>query len=280
MGIKEFRPYTPSRRTMTVDKKDDITAEKPHKSLTGKLKKSSGRNNKGRITSRFRGGGHKKQYRVIDFKRDKYEVPAAVETIEYDPNRSSRIALLKYADGERRYILAPIGVRPGDKVISSEQADIKPGNVLPIAKIPVGTIIHNVEFVAGKGGQIAKSAGSFVQIMGKEGKIAALKMPSGELRNVRTECRATIGQVGNTDHENIVYGKAGRRRWLGRKPRNRAVVMNPVDHPMGGGEGRSKSGAHPVSPTGVKAKGYKTRKKGKLSDKYIIRRRKTRGGSK
>jgi len=265
---------------MTVDKKDDITAEKPHKSLTGKLKKSSGRNNKGRITSRFRGGGHKKQYRVIDFKRDKYEVPAAVETIEYDPNRSSRIALLKYADGERRYILAPIGVRPGDKVISSEQADIKPGNVLPIAKIPVGTIIHNVEFVAGKGGQIAKSAGSFVQIMGKEGKIAALKMPSGELRNVRTECRATIGQVGNTDHENIVYGKAGRRRWLGRKPRNRAVVMNPVDHPMGGGEGRSKSGAHPVSPTGVKAKGYKTRKKGKLSDKYIIRRRKTRGGSK
>ncbi|MFW6211142.1 MAG: 50S ribosomal protein L2, partial [bacterium] len=249
MSIKEFRPYTPSRRTMTVDKKEDITAQKPHKSLTGKLTKSGGRNNNGRITSRFRGGGHKRTYRIIDFKRDKYEVPATVETIEYDPNRSARIALLKYADGERRYILAPIGVKTGDKLISSAAADIKPGNVLPIEKIPVGTIIHNVEFTAGKGGQIAKSAGSFVQIMGKEGKKAALKMPSGELRNVRVECRATIGQLGNTDHENVVYGKAGRRRWLGRKPRNRAVAMNPVDHPMGGGEGRSKSGAHPVSPT-------------------------------
>ena len=276
MSIKEFRPTTPSRRTMTVDRKDDVTKQTPEKSLTKGRKNASGRNNKGRITSRFRGGGHKKSYRQIDFKRDKYDVPAKVASIEYDPYRSSRIALLNYKDGEKRYIIAPLGLSVGDTIVSATEAEIKAGNALPLKSIPVGTIVHNIEMTPGKGGQIARGAGAFVQIRGKEGKTAALKMPSGELRMVMNTCRAVIGQVGNLDHENIVFGKAGKRRWLGRRPRNRAIAMNPVDHPMGGGEGKSKSGSHPVSPTGVKAKGFKTRKKGKLSNKFIIRRRKVK----
>jgi len=278
MSIKEFRAVTPARRTMTIDKKEDITKDRPEKSLTKKIKKSSGRNNKGRVTSRFRGGGHKKLFRSIDFKRDKKDVPAKVASIEYDPNRSARIALLNYRDGEKRYILAPLGLNVGDVIVSADEAEIKSGNSMPIKSIPVGTIIHNIELAEGKGAQIARGAGSFAQIMGKEGKTAALKMPSGELRTVSVRCRATIGQVGNLDHENIILGKAGKSRYLGRKPRNRAMAMNPVDHPMGGGEGKSKSGEHPVSPTGVKAKGFKTRKKKKKSNQFIIRRRKTKGG--
>jgi large subunit ribosomal protein L2 len=279
MGIKGFRPLTPGRRHMTVDTKDDVTREYPEKSLTTGLRKKSGRNNAGRMTMRFIGGGAKQLYRFIDFKRDKYGVPAIVETIEYDPNRSSRIALLIYKDGERRYIIAPVGLKVGDAVMSSDDAEVKTGNNLALKNIPVGTLIHNVELVAGSGGKIARGAGSFAQIMGKEEGAVVLRMPSGELRQVNPACRATVGQVGNLDHENIVIGKAGRSRWMGYRPRNRAIAMNPVDHPMGGGEGKSKSGEHPTSPTGVKAKGFKTRKKNKLTDKYIIRRKKFKGGT-
>jgi large subunit ribosomal protein L2 len=279
MPTKGFRPLTPGRRQMTVDVRDDITREYPEKSLTTGLRQQGGRNNNGRITVRFRGGGHKKLYRFIDFKRDKIGIPAIVETIEYDPNRSSRIALLKYKDGEKRYIVAPLGLGVGDSVISSDEAEVKVGNNLALKNIPVGTLIHNVELIAGTGGTIARGAGAFAQIMGKESGAVVLKMPSGELRQVNSACRATVGQVGNLDHENIVVGKAGRQRWKGIKPRNRAVAMNPVDHPMGGGEGRSKSGQHPQSPTGVKAKGFKTRHRNKLTNKYIIRRKKYKGGT-
>ncbi len=277
MAMKTFRPITPSRRQMTVDTKDDVTCESPEKSLTKNLHRKKGRNNYGRITSRFRGGGSKKLYRTIDFKRDKKSVPGTVETIEYDPNRTSRIALIIYKDGERRYIIAPVGLKVWDIIITGPEVEIKLGNALPLQNIPVGTIVHNIELHPGQGGTIARGAGSFAQIMGKEGGLAVLKMPSGELRMVRSECYATVGQVGNLEHENVVIGKAGRYRWMGWKPRNRAVAMNPVDHPMGGGEGRSKSGAHPQSPTGVKAKGFKTRNKNKLSSKYIIRRKKEKG---
>lgn len=278
MALKEFRPITPGRRFMVVDTKDDITKENPEKSLTVGLKKKSGRNVYGRVTSRFRGGGHKRLYRIIDFKRDKLNIPAVVEAIEYDPNRTSRIALLKYKDGEKRYIIAPLGLNVGDVVISSEEAEVKIGNSLMLKNIPVGTLVHNVEIIPGTGGRIARGAGSFIQIMGKEKDFVVAKMPSGELRMINAKCRATVGQVGNLDNENIVIGKAGRSRWLGRKPRNRAMAMNPVDHPMGGGEGRAKSGKHPQSPGGVKAKGFKTRDKKKFSNKYIISRRNAKGG--
>jgi large subunit ribosomal protein L2 len=278
MGIKSFRPITPGRRMMTVDTKEDVTREFPEKSLTINLKKHSGRNSYGRVTMRFRGGGARKLYRIIDFKRDKDNVPAVVETIEYDPYRTARIALLSYRDGEKRYIIAPVGLTVGEVLVSGETAEIKIGNMLVMGNMPVGTTVHNIEVTPGKGGQIARGAGSFAQIMGKEGDNVVLKMPSGELRTIRKDCRATVGQVGNTDHENIVIGKAGRSRWMGIKPRNRAIAMNPVDHPMGGGEGKSKSGQHPCSPTGVKAKGFKTRDKKKYSNKYIIRRRKVKGG--
>ncbi|MBP7792792.1 MAG: 50S ribosomal protein L2 [Candidatus Goldbacteria bacterium] len=278
MALKEFRPITPGRRFMVVDTKDDVTRETPEKSLTYGLRKKSGRNVYGRVTSRFRGGGHKRLYRIIDFKRDKLNIPAVVETIEYDPNRTSRIALLKYKDGEKRYIIAPLGLNVGDVVINSEDAEIKIGNNLMLKNIPVGTLVHNVEIIPGNGGSIARGAGSFVQIMGKEKDFVTVKMPSGELRLINARCKATVGQVGNLDNENIVIGKAGRSRWLGIKPRNRSMAMNPVDHPMGGGEGKSKSGKHPQSPTGVKAKGFKTRDKKKFSNKYIIRRRNAKGG--
>ncbi len=278
MAIKELDPVTPSRRQMTVDTKEDITREKPEKRLTKGIKKSSGRNNLGRITSRFRGGGHRKVYRIIDFKRDKKDIPGIVETIEYDPNRNARIALIKYKDGEKRYIIAPLGLNVGSKVISSKEAEIEIGNALPLRNIPVGTVVHNVELIPGKGGQVARSAGSFVQIMGKEGNYAIVKLFSNEIRKIHLDCMATVGQVGNPDYENIVIGKAGRSRWMGIKPRTRAIVMNPVDHPMGGGEGKSKSGEHPRSPTGIKAKGFKTRNKKKYSNKYIIMHRNQAGG--
>jgi len=272
MAIRSFKPYTPSRRSMTVSTFEELTRAKPEKSLLGKLTKSGGRNNQGRTTVRFRGGGHKRRYRVIDFKRDKDNITALVKQIEYDPNRSARIALLQYADGEKRYIVAPDGLAVGMKLVSGENADIRLGNCLPMKNIPPGTIVHCVEFRPQKGAQIAKGAGTSVQIMAKEGNFVHLKLPSGEVRLFSKECRATIGQVGNMDHENLSIGKAGRSRWLGRRPHNRGVSMNPIDHPMGGGEGKA-SGGHPQSPWGQPAKGYKTRKRNKLSDKYIIKRR-------
>lgn len=272
MAIRSFKPYTPSRRSMTVSTFEELTRTKPEKSLLGKLTKSGGRNNQGRTTVRFRGGGHKRRYRMIDFKRDKDNITALVKQIEYDPNRSARIALLQYADGEKRYIVAPDGLAVGMKLVSGENADIRLGNCLPMKNIPPGTIVHCVEFRPQKGAQIAKGAGTSVQIMAKEGNFVHLKLPSGEVRLFSKECRATIGQVGNMDHENLSIGKAGRSRWLGRRPHNRGVSMNPIDHPMGGGEGKA-SGGHPQSPWGQPAKGYKTRKRNKLSDKYIIKRR-------
>jgi large subunit ribosomal protein L2 len=235
-------------------------------------KKSGGRNSYGRITVRHRGGGHKRRYRIIDFKREKTDIPARVASIEYDPNRSARIALLHYVDGEKRYILSPLGMQVGDTIISSESADIKPGNALPLQRIPLGTIIHNVEMKVGKGGQLARSAGTGIQLMAKEGRYALLKLPSGELRRVLLECKATIGQVGNIDHENVSLGKAGRKRWLGRRSKVRGVAMNPVDHPHGGGEGKSSGGRHPVSPWGMPTKGYRTRRP-KPSDKFIVKMR-------
>lgn len=272
MAVKTVKPTSPGRRFQTYPTFEEITRTKPEKSLLRQHKRSGGRNSYGRITVRHRGGGHKRRYRIIDFKRAKMDIPARVATIEYDPNRSARIALLHYADGEKRYILAPVGIQVGDTVITSESADIKPGNTLPLAKIPLGTIIHNVEMRAGKGGQLARSAGTGVQLMAKEGRYALLKLPSGELRRVLLECKATIGQVGNLDHENISLGKAGRRRWLGRRSKVRGVAMNPVDHPHGGGEGKSSGGRHPVSPWGMPTKGYRTRKS-KPSDKFIVKRR-------
>ena len=276
MPVKRYKPYTPSRRFMTtIDFSAIITKKEPEKSLVAPKKRSSGRNNQGRITIRFRGGGHKRKYRVIDFRRDKYDVPGKVEAVEYDPNRSAFIALILYADGERRYILWPVGLKVGDTVISSrKRVDVKPGNAMPLKEIPVGTFVHNVELKIGKGGQLARSAGSQCQIMAKEKNYVLLRLPSGEMRYVHQECMATVGQVGNIDHENVVIGKAGRTRWLGRRPHNRGVSMNPCDHPHGGGEGRAGQGnPHPVTPWGTPTKGYKTRKK-RASDKFIVKRRK------
>ena len=274
MAIKSFKPYSAGRRFMTVASFDEITTDKPEKSLVESLKSHGGRNQQGRMTVRHQGGGHKRRYRIIDFKRTKDGIPARVATIEYDPNRSARIALLNYADGEKRYILAPNGLKVGDVVESGAEADIKPGNALPLKNIPLGTVIHAVELKIGKGAQLARSAGSAVQLMAKENDYALLRLPSGELRKVHINCRATIGQVGNLEHENITIGKAGRNRWLGKRPENRGVAMNPNDHPHGGGEGRSPVGRkHPVTKWGKCAMGAKTRRK-KASDKLIVRGRK------
>lgn len=273
MGVKVYKPVTASRRFMTSSSKEGITSDKPERSLIEALRKKAGRNSFGRICVRHRGGGHKRAYRIIDFKRDKDGIPAKVATIEYDPNRSSRIALLNYVDGEKRYILAPLGLKVGDMVESGPQADIKIGNALPLANIPLGSVIHNIELTPGKGGQLVRSAGSSAQLMAKEGDYAHIRLPSGEVRLVRIGCRATIGQVGNIDHENITIGKAGRSRWLGHRPTVRGSVMNPVDHPHGGGEGKAPVGrSAPVTPWGKPTIGYKTRKK-KKSDRLIVRRR-------
>ena len=272
MAIKTVKPTSPGRRFQTYSTFEEVTRSKPEKSLLRPQKKSGGRNSYGRVTVRRRGGGHKRRYRVIDFKRDKADIPAKVATIEYDPNRSARIALLHYVDGEKRYILAPVGMVVGDTIVTSESADIKPGNALPLEKIPLGTIIHNVEMKPGKGAQLARSAGTGVQLMAKEGRYALLKLPSGELRKVLLACKATIGQVGNIEHENISIGKAGRTRWLGRRSKVRGVAMNPVDHPHGGGEGKSSGGRHPVTPWGVPTKGFRTRKS-KPGDNLIVKRR-------
>ena len=274
MAIKSFNPYSPGRRNMTISTFEEITAEKPHRPLVEKLGQHAGRNNTGKTTVRHQGGGHKRQYRIIDFKRNKDNVPAKVATIEYDPNRSANIALLFYADGEKRYILAPQGLQVGDTLVSGSTADIKVGNSLPLANIPLGTTIHNVEMKIGKGGQLARSAGTGIQLMAKEGDYALLRMPSGELRQVHINCRATIGQIGNIDHENITLGKAGRTRWLGIRPANRGVAMNPNDHPHGGGEGHSPVGRkRPVTPWGKSAFGTRTRVKKKASSKLILKRR-------
>ena len=272
MAVKKFRPITPTLRYKTVSDFAEITRSEPEKSLLEPLRRTGGRNNLGRLTAWNVGGGHKRAYRRIDFRRDKNGVPAKVVSIEYDPNRSSRIALLHYADGEKRYIIAPVGLTVGRTVMSGPEAEFEPGNCLPLEKIPVGTIVHAVELVAGKGAQLARSAGAFAQLMAKEGAYAQLRLPSGEMRKVRLECRATVGQVGNLDHENIVIGKAGRSRWPGRRPHTRAVAKNPIDHPMGGGEGKTSGGRHPCSPWGMPTKGYRTRKK-KPSDRLIVRRR-------
>jgi len=273
MAIKKYRPTSPGRRGMTVSAFEEITTAKPEKSLLQPVKSKGGRNNQGRMTTRHQGGGHKQMYRVIDFKRNKDDIPAKVASIEYDPNRTANIALLNYADGEKRYILAPHGLKIGNTLLSGENADITAGNALPLSSIPVGTVVHNVELRPGQGGQMARSAGSSVQLMAKEGKYATLRMPSGEMRMVLNRCRATIGQVGNIDQENINIGKAGRSRWLGVRPANRGVVMNPVDHPHGGGEGRSPVGRNPVTPWGKPALGAKTRNKKKSSNRMIIKRR-------
>ncbi len=270
MAIKKFRPTSPGRRFQTISTYEEITALEPEKSLVLPLKKTGGRNCYGRITAWHRGGGHKRMYRLIDFKRDKREVQARVASIEYDPNRSARIALLYYADGEKRYILAPDQLQVGDRVIASPTADIKPGNALPLRNIPTGTLIHNIELKVGKGGQLSRSAGASGQLMAKEGKYAHIKLPSGEVRLVLQDCYATIGQVSNLEHENISLGKAGKNRWLGWSPTVRGVAMNPIDHPMGGGEGKSSGGRHPCTPWGVSEK--KTRKN-KTTDKYILKRR-------
>jgi len=273
MAINKLKPNTPGTRFRSVPSFDEITKTKPEKSLTTALKKSGGRNNLGRITARHIGGGHKRKYRIIDFKRNKDGVPAKVFSIEYDPNRTSRIALLHYADGEKRYILAPEGLKVGDTVQSGSGIDIKIGNSMPLSEMPLGSFVHNVELKPEKGGQLGRSAGSSLQVLAKEGDYAQLKMPSGEVRIIRLNCRATYGVVGNSEQENLSLGKAGRSRWVGRRPHVRGVAMNPVDHPMGGGEGKSSGGGHPVSPWGQKAKGLKTRKRKKDSNKFIIKRR-------
>ena len=272
MALKQFKPKTPGQRFKTVNSFSEVSKTAPEKSLLEPLKKNGGRNNKGRITVRHRGGGHKRAYRIIDFKRDKFGIPAKVDSIQYDPNRSAFIALLNYVDGEKRYILAPNGLKANDTVVSGDKVEINVGNAMPLVQIPLGTTVHNIEMKAGKGGQIARGAGSYAQLMAKEGDFATLKLPSGEVRLIRLECRATIGQVGNLDHENIKIGKAGRSRWLGRRPKVRGVAMNPIDHPMGGGEGKSSGGRHPCTPWGVPTKGYKTRSK-KSSDALIVKRR-------
>jgi len=273
MPIRKYKPTSSGRRFMTVSTFEEVTKTEPEKSLLEPLSKKGGRNNQGRITTRHQGGGHKRRYRTIDFKRTKDGVPAKVAAIEYDPNRSARIALLHYADGEKRYILAPARLRVGDRVESGPEADIKPGNSLPLANIPTGTMVHNVELKPGRGGQMARSAGASVQLVAKEGLYATLRLPSGEMRRVFLTCRATIGQVGNVDHENVSGGKAGRSRWRGKRPTVRGSAMNPVDHPHGGGEGKSKGGRHPVTPWGVPTLGKRTRRKHKESDKLIVRGR-------
>ncbi len=269
MGIKNFKPVTPGLRHRTVPTFEEITSTVPEKSLLVALKKRGGRNNKGRVTARHRGGGHKRFYRIIDFKRDKHNIPARVASIEYDPNRSAYIALLHYADGDKRYILAPDGLKVDTQIMSGETAEVRTGNAMPVGMVPLGTFLHNVELQPGKGGQIARSAGSYVQLVAKEGEFAHLKMPSGEVRLVKQNCYGTIGQIGNADHKNISLGKAGASRWRGIRPHVRGVAMNPVDHPMGGGEGKSSGGRHPCSPWGLKSKGLKTRSKRK-SNKYIV----------
>lgn len=274
MGIRKLKPNTPGTRFMSISSFEEVTKSTPEKSLTTALKKSGGRNNLGKVTARHRGGGHKRRYRIIDFKRNKFGIPATVFSIEYDPNRTSYIALLNYADGEKRYIIAPDGLKVGDKIMNGSGSEIKVGNCLPLKEIPLGSFVHNVEMKPGKGGQLGRSAGCSLQLMAKEGKMAQLKMPSGEVRLVSVDCLATYGVVGNTDHENLSYGKAGRSRWLGIRPHVRGVAMNPVDHPMGGGEGKTSGGGHPVSPWGQKAKGLKTRKRKNPSNKYIVKRRK------
>jgi large subunit ribosomal protein L2 len=275
MALKQRNPTNPASRFQTYPDFSEITRSEPHKPLTSGKRATSGRNNQGEQTIWFRGGAHKRRYRQIDFKRDKRGIAARVASIEYDPNRSARIALLCYADGEKRYIVSPQGLNVGDAVMSGEAAEVNPGNALPLAKIPLGTVIHNVELKIGKGGQLARSAGTGAQLMAKEGAYAQVKLPSGEVRKIHVDCYATIGQVGNLDHENVSIGKAGRKRWLGRRPHNRGVVMNPVDHPMGGGEGRSSGGRHPCTPWGVPTKGYKTRNN-KRTDGMIVRRRNKR----
>lgn len=275
MGIKKFKPTSPGRRQMTVSTFEEITTSTPEKSLLAPLSKKAGRNNQGRITVRHQGGGHKRKYRIIDFKRNKDGIVGKVATIEYDPNRSANIALINYADGEKRYILAPLGLKVGDQIVSGADADIKTGNALPLEKIPVGTTIHNIELKPGKGGQLVRAAGTSAQLLGRDGEFVIVRLSSGETRRIHNECRATIGQVGNLDHELINIGKAGRSRWLGIRPTVRGSVMNPNDHPHGGGEGRAPIGRKaPVTPWGKPALGLKTRKKKNKSDKYIIRRRK------
>jgi large subunit ribosomal protein L2 len=273
MAIRSYKPTSPGRRFQTVSTFEEITSTVPERSLLAPLRKTGGRNNLGRVTSRHRGGGHKRRYRIIDFRRDKDGVPAKVASIEYDPNRSARIALLHYVDGEKRYILAPVGLQVGHTVMSGTQAEIRPGNTLALQDMPLGMTVHNIELYPGKGGQLVRGAGTAAQLMAREGKYAHIRMPSGEMRLVQAACRATIGQVGNADHENISIGKAGRSRWLGRRPHVRGVAMNPVDHPHGGGEGKTSGGRHPVTPWGVPTKGYKTRRN-KRTSKYILRRRK------
>jgi large subunit ribosomal protein L2 len=273
MTIRKYKPTSAGRRFQTVQVLDEVTTSSSYKPLTEPLRKSGGRNNRGELTSWWRGGGHKRNYRVIDFKRDKRDIPAKVSTIEYDPNRSARFSLLTYADGEKRYILCPLGLKVGDTIVAGDAVDILPGNALPLKNIPLGTMVHNVELKVGKGGQIARSAGSAVQVVAKEAEYASVKMPSGEIRKIFSECLATIGQVGNIDHENVSIGKAGRNRWLGKRPHVRGVAMNPVDHPLGGGEGKSSGGRHPVSPWGLPTKGYKTRNR-KRTDRFIVQRRK------
>jgi large subunit ribosomal protein L2 len=274
VGIRKYKPTSPSRRFMTGSDFEEVTSTTPEKSLLDKISKTGGRNSNGRVTSRHIGGGHKRRYRIIDFKRRKDEVPARVATIEYDPNRSARIALLHYADGEKRYILAPLRLRVGDTVMSGPKADIKPGNSLALRDIPTGTTVHNIELQIGRGGQLCRSAGTGAQLMAKDGDYATLRLPSSEMRLVHLDCRATVGQIGNVSHENVTIGKAGRSRWKGKRPKVRGSAMNPVDHPHGGGEGKSNSGRHPVTPWGKPTNGYRTRKKGKPSSKYIVRGRK------
>lgn len=275
MAIRKFKPTSPSRRFYDAPDFDTITRSKPEKKLLDTKKQTGGRNNQGRITSRFRGGGHKQRYRMVDFKRNKIGVPGTVKAIEYDPNRSARIALLHYADGEKAYILAPDGLEVGQQVLSSRHADVKPGNAMPLRHMPLGTMVHNIELKIGKGAQLVRSAGTAAQLMAKDGDYAQLRLPSGEVRMVHLNCRATVGQVSNSLHARLSLGKAGRSRWLGRRPHNRGTTMNPVDHPMGGGEGRTSGGRHPCSPWGQLAKGLKTRKN-KATNKYIVRRRKTK----
>ena len=273
MAIKKFRPLTPTQRFKMVNDFEEITASKPEKSLLAKQKRSGGRNNTGKMTMRYMGGGHKKQYRIIDFKREKFGIPGEVKTVEYDPNRTAYIALINYADGEKRYIIAPNGIKVGQKVVSGKDAAPEVGNTLFLKDIPLGTVIHNIEMRPGQGGILARSAGSYAQLAAREGKYANIKMPSGEIRIILVECLASIGSVSNSDHNLEVHGKAGRKRWMGRRPRTRPVAMNPVDHPMGGGEGRP-SGGHPRSRKGIPAKGYKTRNVNHRTNKYIIERRK------
>ncbi len=273
MATRKYKPTSAGRRFQSARDFEEITTDRPYRPLTEPLKKSGGRNNQGEVTIWWRGGGHKRAYRVIDFRRDKRDVPARVTTIEYDPNRSARISLLTYADGEKRYILHPVGLKVGDTVVASERADIVPGNAIPLKNIPLGTVVHNVELRPGKGGQLARSAGSQVQVVAKEGKYVTVKLPSGETRLVTRDSLATIGRVGNVDHANVSIGKAGRNRWRGRRPHVCGNSMNPVDHPLGGGEGHAAGGRHPVSPWGQPAKGFKTRRR-KPSDKFILQRKK------